>query len=112
MSRERLRELMKKHKESKNERIQKRNQDSDFERLTTITPTPKPSFLTKTEEPSNFKLALSQALTTSTPNLNRNPFTPLVMPDKLDKAINGTPQLIPITPSTSREKSLPSTELI
>jgi hypothetical protein len=113
MSRERLRELMKKHKESKNERIQKRNQDSDFERLTSVAPTPKPILTSTTEEPSNFKLALTQALTT--PNVNRNPFTPLVMPDKLDKAVNGTPQVIPSTTTvmpTPKPQVVPSTSTV
>jgi hypothetical protein len=35
---------MKKHKESRNERLQKRTTaDSEIERFTTITPTPKPT---------------------------------------------------------------------
>ena len=87
MSRDRLRELMKKHKEGRNDRVQKRNienNSSEFERLN-IAPTPKPNIA----DPSNFRLVLQQALQdNNTPNLRRNPFTPLVMPDKLNSTIN------------------------
>jgi len=94
MSRDRLRELMKKHKESRNERLQKRTSpELEVERFTTIAPTPKPT-------------NISSILSTPNVNINRNPFTPLVMPDKLDTIINGkkeeekltTPKLIPSTP--------------
>jgi hypothetical protein len=87
MSRDRLRELMKKHKEGRNDRVQKRNIEnniSEFEHLN-IAPTPKPNI----SDPANFRLVLQQALQdNNTPNLKRNPFTPLVMPDKLNSTIN------------------------
>ena len=93
MSRDRLRELMKKHKEGRNDRVQKRNVEnnlSDFERLN-IAPTPKPNI----SDPTNFRLVLQQALQdNNTPNLKRNPFTPLVMPDQLNSTINEEPVLL------------------
>ena len=78
MSRERLRELMKKHKENRNERIQKRNTEITPQNLA-LSETP------PLNELSNFRTILQKALQDNqTPNLKRNPFTPLVMPDKLN----------------------------
>jgi hypothetical protein len=89
MSRERLRELMKKHKESRNERI---NQKKTNELNEVIGNNNNPSLSINTPKPpSVFKLALHQTLfdnNNPTPNLTKNPFTPLVMPDKLNEAVN------------------------
>ena len=111
MSRDRLRELMKKHKEGRNDRVQKRNIEnnvSEFERLN-IAPTPKPNIA----DPSNFRLVLQQALQdNNTPNLKRNPFTPLVMPDKLNSTINEESILLSSLDSNEQiPQSIPQTPI-
>jgi hypothetical protein len=90
MSRERLRELIKKHKESRNERVGKRTTDQLSNSINPIE-TPISNSIMATPKPdSSFKLALRHELfnVNPTPHLTKNPFTPLVMPDKLNEAVN------------------------
>jgi hypothetical protein len=90
MSRERLRELIKKHKETRNERVSKRTTDQLSNSINPVE-TPISNSIMATPKPdSNFKLALRNELfhMNPTPQLTKNPFTPLVMPDKLNEAVN------------------------
>jgi hypothetical protein len=90
MSRERLRELIKKHKETRNERSVKRSTDQLSNSINPIETPISESIMATPKPDSSFKLALRHELfnVNPTPHLTKNPFTPLVMPDKLNEAVN------------------------